>query len=154
QSIAEIFAARGEASFRQLEHRALAVVLARPQVVLALGGGAVETEATRQLLSGDPETLLIYLEAPLDVLIARCEQQEIADANAARRPVLERRAELAARFHHRRPLYELAHWTIPTAGLDTVQIVQTILSRWNQQVCGFPDSTPDPPPNPTRHPTR
>ena len=139
QSIAEIFETAGEACFRQLEHRALAATLERNEIVLALGGGALETAANRHLLAASPETLLVYLEAPLDILIARCEQQQISQANAARRPVLEQRTALAARFERRRPLYESAHWTIPTAKSETEEIVHTILSRCKEHT---PDLQP------------
>jgi shikimate kinase len=133
KNIAEIFETAGEASFRQLEHLALADALRRSGMVLALGGGAVETEANRQLLTGDPETLLLYLEAPLDVLLDRCEQQYRFQSEAVRRPILERRSELTGRFLRRKPLYESAHWTIETAECDPDEIVRIILTRWKER---------------------
>jgi shikimate kinase len=136
KSIAEIFETAGEAEFRELEHRALATALQRSGIVLALGGGAIETSRNRQLFTGDAETLLLYLEAPFDVLIARCEEQYIEQSEAVRRPVLEKRAELAGRFLRRQPLYESAHWTIKTAGCDPDEIVQMILVRWKGQARG------------------
>ncbi|WP_199700367.1 shikimate kinase [Galactobacter valiniphilus] len=49
--IPALFAARGEAAFRELESAALAAVLAGPAVVLATGGGAVLAEANRAALA-------------------------------------------------------------------------------------------------------
>jgi shikimate kinase len=132
RSIAEIFETSGEAAFRQIEHSALLQTLERENIVLALGGGAIETASNLQRLTADPATLLLYLEAPLDELIARCEQQHRPHSGAPRRPVLERRHELAARFHRRQPLYQQAHWTIATAGREPAAIVQAILERWRE----------------------
>jgi shikimate kinase len=136
KSIAAIFETVGEAGFRQIEHLALADALKRSGMVLALGGGALETAANRDLLANDPGALLIYLEAPLDILIERCEQQYRVQSETVRRPVLENQSELTARFLRRKPLYESAHWTIDTAELDPEEIVQIILTRWGEHVRG------------------
>jgi len=130
KSIAQIFQSVGEDRFRELERNALANALRLERVVLALGGGAIETAANRQLLQQDRETLLLYLEAPLDVLIERCEQQQL-QRKAVRRPVLEKRAELMERFQRRRPLYEMADWTIDTTGQTLDEIVTAVVARWN-----------------------
>ncbi len=134
KSIAAIFETAGEPAFRELEHRALADALDRANIVVALGGGALESAANRQLLASDPHTLLIYLEAPLDLLIERCEQQP----GAARRPILERRSELTGRFLRRQPFYQSAHWTIQTSGRTPEAIVDAILARWKNQAVGQP----------------
>ncbi len=135
QSVGSIFDTAGERRFRELEHLALRTVLERRDIVLAMGGGAIETAANRQLLADDTETSLLYLEAPLDVLISRCEQQQRFDPAAARRPVFEKQAELTGRFLRRKPFYESAHWTIQTAGRDPDEIVQSILIRWKNPDC-------------------
>ncbi len=49
-SIPEIFAHHGEPAFRQREHETIARLIATDSLVLALGGGAIETAATRDLL--------------------------------------------------------------------------------------------------------
>lgn len=130
KSIVQIFDSIGEARFRELEQNALANALRLEKVVLALGGGAIETEANRQLIHQDRETLLLYLAAPLQVLLERCEQQQL-ERKAVRRPILEKRAELTERFHRRRPLYELSDWTLDTAGQSLDELVLAVLARWN-----------------------
>ncbi len=40
--------------------------------MLALGGGAVENESTRSLLIHSPGNCLVFLEAELPELLARC----------------------------------------------------------------------------------
>jgi len=132
KSIAGIFEESGETYFRQLENHALIEVLTRDGCVVALGGGALETVANQSALQNDPESLLVYLEAPLEALMARCEQQRLAHPAAPRRPVFENRPELTARFLRRRPLYEAAHWRIETADTGMEETVQTILRKWNE----------------------
>src|SRR3954453_16207329 len=48
--IAEFFAHHGEAAFRQREHATISRLAGEDALVLALGGGAIETEPTRNLL--------------------------------------------------------------------------------------------------------
>lgn len=131
RSVAEIFEAIGEARFRELEQNALADTLRQEHIVLALGGGAIETPANRQRIQEDDATLLIYLAAPLEVLIERCEQQQL-HRKAVRRPILEKRAELTERFQRRRPLYELADWTVDTTGKTLDELVHILMAQWTQ----------------------
>jgi shikimate kinase len=130
KSIADIFETAGESAFRALEHRALRNALLREEFVLALGGGAVETAENLSLLQTDPQTWLVYLEAPLELLLTRCDRQHGLDEDVPRRPVLENRPELTSRFLRRKPLYESAHWTVATADRDPEQVARAIFERW------------------------
>src|SRR3954454_23474290 len=49
-AITDFFARHGEGAFREREHAAIARLAGEDALVLALGGGAIETEATRELL--------------------------------------------------------------------------------------------------------
>ena len=89
--IPQIFAAEGEPAFRALEHRVIADLLNGPDMVVALGGGAVEHPLTRKLLAESPVAYLrvSYAEAHRRVggdggrpMLAR---PDIADVYAARR---------------------------------------------------------------------
>jgi shikimate kinase len=131
QSISQIFDSIGEARFRELEQRALASTLHRKKIVLALGGGAIETAANRERILQDEATLLLYLAAPLEILIDRCEQQQL-HPKAVRRPILEKREQLSERFHRRRPLYELADWTVDTTGKTLDELVEIIMVQWSK----------------------
>ena len=131
QSIAQIFDSIGETRFRELEQHALATTLHRENIVLALGGGAIETAANMQRIQHDEATLLLYLAAPLEILIERCEQQQL-QRKAVRRPILEKREELSERFHRRRPLYELADWTVDTTGKTLDELVDVIMVQWSK----------------------
>jgi shikimate kinase len=133
KSIADVFAESGEARFREIEHAALVEALKREQAVLALGGGTIESPGNRRLLLDDPRVLLVYLKAPLEVLLQRCAQQHQAQKDAPRRPVLEQRAELNARFLRRKPLYETAHVAIATADCDVDEVVRRLMNEWKRR---------------------
>jgi shikimate kinase len=127
-TIANIFERRGEAAFRDLEAEVIREAgNADPgeHFVLALGGGAVERAETRDFLASLADTLVIFLEAPLETLIARCAAHE----NAPVRPVLADRARLAERWQQRLPWYRQAHLTVQTDGLSPEQVVERILHK-------------------------
>jgi len=124
-TISELFQQHGEAAFRRLEAELFAELSRELELVIALGGGAVETGSTRLLLDQSDDTRVIYLRAPLEVLIERCENQP----NAALRPVLRQREALGQRFQSRLPHYERAHITVDTDGLHPHIVVDCILHR-------------------------
>jgi shikimate kinase len=122
-SIPEIFAQHGEPAFRQREHEAIARLVATDSLVLALGGGAIETTAARDLLLANPGTRLIHLEASLETALTRCSGTESI------RPVLADTANLRARYEKRLPLYRTAHHSVPVDTLTPEEVVQAILMR-------------------------
>lgn len=105
-TIAELFARHGEPAFRDREHATIARLAAGDKLVLALGGGAIERDATRELLLTGPGTLLVHLEVALATTLARCSGTEQT------RPVLADHANLALRYQRRMPLYRTAHVSI------------------------------------------
>ena len=133
KTVAEIFAQQGEAAFRALEAKAIRDYSCCEQLVLALGGGAVEMESTRELLKSLDRTAVLFLEAPLDVLIARCLAQNGDQPHTSVRPVLADRKMLLRRFQQRLPHYRAAHLTVTTAGDSpqavTTRILQTLAPR-------------------------
>jgi shikimate kinase len=120
-TIAEIFARHGEAAFRERERATIARLSASDSLVLALGGGAIENEATRALLLAVPQTLLIHLEVELATTLKRCKGTEQL------RPILADHANLAARYQRRLPLYRMAHVSIPVDALTPDEAVDAIL---------------------------
>lgn len=101
-SIPEIFELHGEAAFRSGEERVIARLLAEPPFVLATGGGAYMSAATRDQLSRRAFT--VWLRADLETLAARCGRR-------SGRPLLEGvdvRARLAQLMEERYPVYEQA----------------------------------------------
>jgi shikimate kinase len=124
-SIADLFTMIGEPAFRKIEAEVVARLLGRSESVIALGGGAIETEATRVLLANSSNTCVIFLRASLDILIARCEQQ----AGAVARPILHSRDAVHQRFQTRLPHYESAHITVETEGLAPHIVADNLLQQ-------------------------
>jgi shikimate kinase len=151
-TIPAIFAAHGEPHFRHIESQALASVLGRNHIVLALGGGAPEVLTNRLLLEQTPGTATVFLDAPFSVLFDRCMMQalnpELGPGSAPddgvtahsgkapsallsqARPIFADPAAAEARFQTRHPIYRrLARHTIQTAGLSSGQTVAAILAQ-------------------------
>lgn len=122
-NIAAIFAAKGESAFRMLEAETIRNFSRRDKMVLALGGGALETESTRTLWNELGRTWVVFLDAPLEVLVDRC----LAQPGAAERPVLADRERLLRRFEARLPHYRAAHVTLATQALDPAEVADRIL---------------------------
>jgi shikimate kinase/3-dehydroquinate synthase len=96
--VAELFE-RGEAEFRRIEEEVAAEVLASPTpAVIALGGGAVLSERTRELLL--TQAFILWVDV------------DVADAWArvrkSGRPLARDEAQFRRLFDERRPLYENA----------------------------------------------
>lgn len=127
QTIAEIFSGRGEAAFRRMEADVIRALLREENLVLAVGGGAIETEVTREAIFSAPKTCVVFLEAPLETMVARCEQQ----AGAAVRPVLQDRDRLEARFAARLPYYRQAHLVVETAARSPEETARHIMESLN-----------------------
>jgi shikimate kinase len=125
RTVATIFAEDGEAYFRRLETAALASLLGERNIVLALGGGAPDELGNRLLLEQTPRTAIVYLAAPLEVMVDRCHH------DATPRPLLD---EADALFAHRRHVYErIASHTVETSQIDAEQTATTILATLESQ---------------------
>jgi len=119
-TISDIFIENGEEFFRKLEREAVAKSLCESSGVLALGGGAILDDATRQRLH---DHVVVYLDI------------ELADATRRvgmnrDRPLLlgNPRAQLHALMNARRPLYEeVATHTISTSGKQPSAVVDEIV---------------------------
>ena len=121
-TIAELFARHGEAAFRERAHQTIVRLAQADALVLALGGGAIEHQATRTLLLTTPGTLLVHLEVELATTLKRCAGTELV------RPILADHANLADRYQRRLPLYRMSHISIPVDALFPEQAVEQILS--------------------------
>jgi shikimate kinase len=128
KTIPDLFSQRGEPEFRRLEAEAVAELHQETELVLALGGGAIETESTRFLLGQSDDTRLVFLKASLNILIDRCERQE----GAVLRPLLQQRETLGDRFASRLRHYEQAHITVVTENLSPNTVVDRILEQLHE----------------------
>ena len=101
-SIANFFAEKGEAAFRQIESEVLADLLQTDQVV-STGGGVVISQRNRDLLKTNTDN--IYLKADFETLY-----QRIAADKDNQRPLFlnNSKEKLAAIFKERQAWYEEA----------------------------------------------
>lgn len=114
-SVQDIFVDHGEAHFRALEEQAVAAALAEHDGVLALGGGAVLSEATRALLL---RHRVLFLDVGLAAAVSRVGLN-------GHRPLLlgNVRSQMKALMDSRRPLYaEVARFTVLTDALDAAAV--------------------------------
>jgi shikimate kinase len=117
--IPEIFIDDGEDAFRALERAAIATALADFGGILALGGGAILSAETRELL-GRPT--VVYLSVELSDAVRRV-------GLGAGRPLLAMnpRATLKYLLDQRRPLYSaVATHTVATDGRDPADIADEV----------------------------
>lgn len=127
QTVAEIFHQHGEAYFRQQERRLAEQLGQERQLVLALGGGAVEDPSTLATLLSAPGSCMVFLDAPLPELMARVRSED------GIRPLLKKEEELESRFRRRLPHYRAAHLTIVTTGSSPEEVTAHILSHVRQK---------------------
>jgi shikimate kinase len=126
RSVAEIFRDLGEAEFRERERQAVEHLSGHEKLVLALGGGAVENESTRSLLIHSPGNCLVFLDAELAELLARC------TAEGEVRPLLAAES-FEARHSRRLPHYRSAHVTVSTTGLAPQAVADKVLEQVSAQ---------------------
>jgi shikimate kinase len=119
-TVPEIFRDHGEANFRERERQALLKLNDQDKLVLALGGGAIESGPTRELLFETPGNCLVFLEAPLPELLARCRVEGKV------RPLLAEPEALEERLDRRLPHYRNAHITVITTGLAPQQVADRV----------------------------
>jgi shikimate kinase/3-dehydroquinate synthase len=94
--IPELFA-RGEAEFRRIEEETLAEVLAGPEAVIALGGGAVLSPLNRERLR--TRAFTVYLDVDLETAWAR--------VRGTGRPLAQREDEFRRLYAKRQELYDV-----------------------------------------------
>jgi shikimate kinase len=124
-TIAQLFETHGEPWFRELEHQTIRELLNANSIVLALGGGAIEDDRTRELVLLSPTTRLIHLEVSLDTVLRRCQGTESI------RPILRDRDGLESRYLRRLPLYRQSHLNVaadevsPSGAVDAIYAALT-----------------------------
>lgn len=106
----EVFAERGERVFREAEERIALGLLERGGFV-ALGGGAIESPRVRAALEG-PGCFTVWCRIAEPAAWERCEGTD--------RPLARDRAQFAARFEAREPLYEAVADAVLTDGGERV----------------------------------
>jgi shikimate kinase len=115
-----IFEIEGEAGFRARERKMIAEIVARDNVLLATGGGAVLAKENRDLLHA--HGTVIYLRAPVKSLLKRTQR----DRSRPLLQVPDPAAKLTELYEQRDPLYrEVAHLIVDTGN----QSVRTLAGQ-------------------------
>ena len=120
-SIANFFAEKGEAAFRQVESEVLADLLKTDRVV-STGGGVVVSQRNRDLLKTNPDN--IYLKADFETLY-----QRISADKDNQRPLFlnKNKEELAAIFQERQAWYEeIASQVLDVTKLSPEEIIEEL----------------------------
>jgi len=128
-AIREIFAQRGEAGFREIEHQALSEVLAeysRPTVI-ALGGGAFVQPNNAELL-GREHIRTVFLDAPVEELLRRCGTAVDPDGENAR-PLAVDEASFRKLYEQRTPLYRKASLIVNSEGKNALSVARVIVEE-------------------------
>ena len=127
--IRALFAQRGEAEFRAIEHAALCDGVRncdRPTVI-ALGGGAI-VESSNASLVRESRAVIVFLETPIEEMIERCGVEDDVDLENPR-PLAEDAEAFRVLYEKRLPHYRAAHITIHTAGKSIAQVAREAADR-------------------------
>ncbi|NQU37345.1 MAG: shikimate kinase [Actinobacteria bacterium] len=133
RSVSDVFIDDGEDYFRARERETVAKAMAVQDGVLALGGGAVLADESRELLAGTPT---VWLRLAPDTAVKR------VGLNAARPMLLGGvRSQLIGLLKERTPLYEqVATITLDVDELDIDAAVAAIAEELGQSVTPTPDT--------------
>ena len=127
RAIRDIFAADGEAEFRRLEHEAVVELLAGPEAVIALGGGAVEHEGTRKELRNITS---VHLEVSYEEALRRIGTDDL-------RPMVAR-PDIEEIYRRRLPVYRAAaRISVATDGRAPEEVVAQILELGHNWSSGW-----------------
>lgn len=121
-SVPDIFAAKGEAYFREKEREAVREVAQRKGVIVATGGGTVKDEENFSLLKA--RGVIVCLSANVDTILqrtARLGERPMLDGREDRRKGIE---ELLA---SRQAIYAQADFTVDTSLLSPMQVTEEIM---------------------------
>jgi shikimate kinase len=129
KSVPEIFHERGEPDFRSLERRELGLLSARERIVVATGGGALTDAGSRELIRRSG--LMVYLEVPVEILIARLRGRRgrpmIAADDGTPLGDEQLRERISALLRRREPLYRRADITVDAGFQSPVETVSAIV---------------------------
>ena len=120
ETVADLFARRGEAYFRTVERAVLLEQIGSRHLVVATGGGTFVDPQNRAVINHDGVS--VWLDVPLERLIARVP----ADG---RRPLASDRTAFERLYTARRPAYEQAHHRVES-GRASVEAIVEQLVEW------------------------
>jgi shikimate kinase len=117
ESVADIFRRHGEAGFREREAALARALGGRDEVVVAAGGGAFATPATRSALQEGAAT--VWLRCDADTILSRVSLDGSRPLASSRETILRLLAE-------REPSYRLADIAVDASGRSPDEVAQEI----------------------------
>ena len=123
RTIGEIFTVFGEQEFRRLETEAIESVSRSGPSVVALGGGACQSQENRDLLAAAGTT--VWLDCPFEVCFARVKGDKS-------RPLLGEEAETRQLFDRRRESYGRADYVVEAGSLAPEEIAMQIVAALSE----------------------
>ena len=117
RSVADIFARRGEAYFREVERTVLRSLLPLRHAVVATGGGTFIDPENRRVINGDGAS--IWLDLTFEQAVARIPSD-------GRRPLAADRGTLQALYNTRRASYQLTHLRLDAGRAPAGELVERI----------------------------
>jgi shikimate kinase len=120
QSVATIFARKGEAYFRGVEREVLVGALPQRHVVVATGGGTFVQPANRDDIKADGVS--VWLDAPLRRVLQRVPSD-------GRRPLAANREAFEALYNDRRAAYQLADIRLDADTQSIDALLEQLLDR-------------------------
>jgi shikimate kinase len=123
QSIAAIFAEKGEEEFRRIESEVITTLSGRQSAVVSAGGGAPAFSANLTILSSLGTT--VYLKASAQELYQRIK-------NDRKRPLMQvenPRAQMASLLRTREPFYRNADVVMDTEMLSVDEVVDKLIDE-------------------------
>ena len=129
-SIAEIWQKHGEPYFREVEVEVTRAFCARPELVIALGGGTLMQPGAREAVEA-AEAVRVYLKCEPGELLRRIQGDA---ASAAHRPNLSSLGggveEIEAMLREREPVYEaVADHVLDVTRLNTEDAARYLIER-------------------------
>jgi len=129
RSVAEIFAAEGEAGFRRREAAALRADAERADAVVATGGGVVASQANRRWMR--EEGLVVWLDADFPVLAGRLDEAE-----RRARPLFADLGEAERLWRERLPAYRDCDLRVRVeAGETAEETARRLAERLGERAC-------------------
>ena len=135
-TINEIFARHGEPFFREREEKVMARLLSGPPQVIAAGGGAFMSAATRERIKA--MSISVWLKADIDLLLRRT-------AKRTHRPLLagdNPRAVLERLDRDRGPIYATADITVETTDEPADLVAERIAAALESRTGGAQGDQP------------
>ena len=124
--ISYIFDVEGESGFRKREEALVASMTEKKNIVLATGGGAIESEKNRRCLASNG--FVVYLETTIDSQVLRAKPSR-------KRPLLENvepKKKLQELMQKRKGLYEsIADTIVNTEGHNSHSLAKQVIENFD-----------------------